>query len=100
MTPDEVTAGSHKKAWWKCNKGHNYNTVIKYKHMGSLCPYCSGRRVCIDNCFICSKHGEVEGLTIWDVEQQVHTYCKSCCIDLLDGLDVAKLSKRFEKISV
>ena len=42
------------------------------------------------NCFTCSKHGEVEGFSIWDADQKVHTYCKNCMIDAFDGLNIAK----------
>ncbi len=46
IKPTEVTFGSTKKVWWKCEKGHNYlNTVSKMTYRGDGCPYCSNRRV-------------------------------------------------------
>ena len=43
LDPKRVTAGSHKKAWWKCNNGHEWIASVKSRSDGSGCPYCSGR---------------------------------------------------------
>ncbi|MBQ4587207.1 MAG: zinc-ribbon domain-containing protein, partial [Clostridia bacterium] len=37
-------ANSHKKAWWKCDKGHEWQARIASRNKGSGCPYCSGRK--------------------------------------------------------
>ena len=51
LTPKDVTANSGKKVWWICNKGHEWRTSIDNRNgKNSGCPYCSGRRVCNDNC--------------------------------------------------
>lgn len=45
LTPHDVTAGSHKKVWWLCEKGHSYEQiVIKRVNRGYACPYCSGHK--------------------------------------------------------
>ena len=41
--PKQLTVGSHKKVWWKCNKGHEWQAIIKDRNSGKGCPYCSGR---------------------------------------------------------
>lgn len=41
LTPDDVRPGSHKKAWWVCKKGHEWNAQIKSRNAGCGCPYCS-----------------------------------------------------------
>jgi len=46
LTPEQVTPYSNRPAWWVCEKGHEYRTVIANRtrlHAG--CPYCSGRQV-------------------------------------------------------
>jgi hypothetical protein len=48
LTPDRVSAGSGKQAWWRCRKGHVwrsqvYNRALKHPQPG--CPFCSGRRL-------------------------------------------------------
>ena len=51
LTPEDVPPGSNRKVWWICPKGHEWKTGINnrnYRRTG--CPYCSGHRVCIDNC--------------------------------------------------
>ena len=45
LSPGEVTAGSHKKVWWVCEKGHEWESlVVTYAVDGSGCPYCAGKR--------------------------------------------------------
>lgn len=43
LTPDQITAGSNKKVWWKCSDGHDWLTSVYNRTNGSGCPYCSGR---------------------------------------------------------
>ena len=46
LTPEQVTSFSNRKAWWVCDKGHEYYTVIAHRAQNaSGCPYCSGRKV-------------------------------------------------------
>jgi hypothetical protein len=45
LTPDRVTPGSNRKAWWVCHKGHEWQAIINNRNNGSGCPYCSGKRV-------------------------------------------------------
>ena len=45
LTPDNVTYGSMRKVWWKCDKGHEYQAgVLARTGLDSGCPYCAGRR--------------------------------------------------------
>lgn len=44
LTPQQVTAGSRKRAWWICSEGHIWKTVI-YARTGKKktnCPFCTG----------------------------------------------------------
>jgi predicted methyltransferase len=43
--PSTVTASSHQKKEWKCDKGHIYLAVISGRTSGNGCPVCSGRQV-------------------------------------------------------
>ena len=47
FTPQQVTESSHKKVWWKCERGHSWQarvqTVTMAKDGFSRCPYCSGK---------------------------------------------------------
>ena len=45
LTPQQVTAGTLRKAWWKCPLGHSYSAVISSRALrGSDCPYCAGSK--------------------------------------------------------
>lgn len=43
LTPSDVTTGSSKKVWWKCSKGHSWQSVIANRVRWSGCPYCNNR---------------------------------------------------------
>ncbi|WP_165497513.1 MULTISPECIES: zinc-ribbon domain-containing protein [Bacillus cereus group] len=45
LTPDKVLAGGHKKVWWQCEEGHEWESTINSKIAGHHCPYCSGRKI-------------------------------------------------------
>ena len=44
LKPEDVTAGSGKKVWWKCEHGHHWDAVIYSRTNGCGCPCCSGRK--------------------------------------------------------
>lgn len=44
-TPHEVSAGSHKKAWWVCKHGHEWEAQIRSRIKGYGCPFCTKRLV-------------------------------------------------------
>ena len=43
--PKTLTLGNNKKAWWKCNKGHEWQATIANRNYGYGCPYCAGKKV-------------------------------------------------------
>ncbi len=45
LTPQDVTPGSHKIVWWRCQNGHSYRSAVKTRVQGSGCPYCAGKNV-------------------------------------------------------
>ena len=47
LKPTDVTYGSGKKVWWKCNKGHEWFAAISDRTKGIGCPYCSNQQVLI-----------------------------------------------------
>lgn len=48
LTPEQVTPFSNRKAWWICEKGHEYYSLISHRVQNtSGCPYCSNRRVLV-----------------------------------------------------
>lgn len=41
VTPETVAKASHRKVWWKCSKGHEWEAEIKSRTYNHGCPYCS-----------------------------------------------------------
>jgi len=42
LTPDSILAGTSKKVWWKCVKGHEWKQSPGVRLKGIGCPYCAG----------------------------------------------------------
>lgn len=52
LKPTEITKGSDKMVWWKCEKGHEWEARVYTRTGGkynSKCPYCSHRRLTYEN---------------------------------------------------
>lgn len=45
LKPTQVTAGSQRKVWWRCSKGHEWQADISSRNRGNGCPVCSSRRL-------------------------------------------------------
>ena len=48
LKPEHFSPNSHKKVWWKCQKGHEWQMTIANRNKGRGCPYCSGKKVLND----------------------------------------------------
>ena len=44
LTPADITSGSDTKVWWKCQKGHEWQTTIYHRNNGQGCPVCDSER--------------------------------------------------------
>jgi len=48
LTPYQFAPGSHKKVWWKCDKGDDHEwktTIVSRTRINAGCPICSGRKL-------------------------------------------------------
>lgn len=45
LTPEQVLPGSHRLAWWICEKGHEWQAQIKSRVAGCGCPVCANRQI-------------------------------------------------------
>lgn len=50
LTAHDVSRQSNQKAWWRCDKGHEWKQVIFQRTRAAACPYCSGDRPSSDYC--------------------------------------------------
>lgn len=67
IKPNEITNGGKKKVWWKCEKGHKWNSIIRSRITGSGCPYCSNNLVKKGYNDIATTNPEL--LEEWDYEK-------------------------------
>lgn len=44
LTPEMVTFRSHKKVWWLCDKGHEWQMSVDRRTAGGSCPICKKLR--------------------------------------------------------
>ena len=45
LTPSTILPGSKVKAWWKCERGHSWQTYVYSVALdGCGCPYCAGKK--------------------------------------------------------
>ena len=44
LKPEYFSAGSNKKVWWKCSKGHEWQATINHRNTGCGCPICNSER--------------------------------------------------------
>ncbi len=48
MPLDTLDAASHRKVWWKCAAGHEWQAAVKDRSIGETgCPYCAGRKALV-----------------------------------------------------
>ena len=45
LTPDQVAPFSNKKVWWKCEKGHEWESKVASRNKNSNCPYCGNQKL-------------------------------------------------------
>lgn len=53
LTPNDITKGSVKRIWWKCNKGDDHEweaSPNNRTNSKTKCPICSGTKVALSNC--------------------------------------------------
>lgn len=45
IDPDVLSAKSHQRVWWKCEKGHEWQAQVNSRVRGARCPVCTNRVV-------------------------------------------------------
>jgi hypothetical protein len=59
LNPTEISIGSHKKIWWKCNKGVDHEwEASTYNRLRADCPICSGKKTVKSNTLF-FKHPQI-----------------------------------------
>lgn len=58
LTADEVVAGSGKRVWWRCSKGHDVQLPVEKRVRAAACSVCTGRRL-TDDSNLAATHPDV-----------------------------------------
>lgn len=46
LTPKDVSMGTSKRVWWRCEKGHEWKASVRSSSRGGCgCPVCAGRQI-------------------------------------------------------
>lgn len=45
LVPADISAGSGRSVWWRCEKGHSWRALIRSRTAGCGCPVCAGRQL-------------------------------------------------------
>lgn len=56
LSPDRVAAGSHKKVWWLCENGHEWQATIKSRSEGCGCPVCTRKAIVVGENDLSTTH--------------------------------------------
>ena len=60
LTPDTVSGGSSRRVWWRCGKGHEWQSAVYARvSAGAGCPYCSGKLAVPGQTDLASRFPEV-----------------------------------------
>ena len=60
LEPTDVIAGSEKKVWWLCDKGHEWQaSLVNRTRQNQGCPFCSNRRVLQGYNDLATTHPEI-----------------------------------------
>lgn len=60
LTPADVVAGAHRRVWWRCGRGHEWQAVVYVRAQdGTGCPYCAGKRVAVGENDLATLYPEI-----------------------------------------
>lgn len=68
VDPGRISAGSHKKVWWRCEQGHEWESaVVSVVTDGNGCPYCAGRKAIPGETDLATLRPDL--MAQWDVQR-------------------------------
>lgn len=68
LLPSQVLPGSNRKVWWRCEKGHRWESApYTLTISGSRCPCCAGKRVIPGETDLATRYPDIAAL--WDAER-------------------------------
>lgn len=67
VTAEAVSPGTHRKVWWICENGHEWQAQINSRTGGSGCPVCTNRKVKLGENDLATTHPDLAAQ--WDKEK-------------------------------
>ena len=72
ILPTAVTARSHRRVWWVCEKGHEWEAVVgSVAADGCGCPFCAGKRAVMGETDLATLRPDL--LEQWDYERNTQS---------------------------
>lgn len=71
LTPRDVMPASHRRVWWRCNRGHTWQAPVFSLSSGTGCPYCAGYRAIPGETDLATTDPAL--LSEWDYERNAVT---------------------------
>lgn len=66
--PDKLSYSSNLYVWWKCNKGHSWNTMVCTRTLDKCgCPICSNKKVLVGYNDLASQQPQL--VEEWDFDK-------------------------------
>ena len=59
LSPNEVPPATHRKVWWICEKGHEWQAQINARTRGTGCPVCTNKKVVVGVNDLATTHPEI-----------------------------------------
>ena len=59
LSPTALPAGTTKKVWWRCNKGHSWCAAVSSRVRGAGCPVCTGKVIVAEENDLGSRFPEI-----------------------------------------
>lgn len=59
LSPGDVPPATHRKVWWVCDKGHEWQAQINSRTRGTGCPVCTNRKVKVGENDLAATHPEI-----------------------------------------
>ena len=70
IDPKKITIGSDKRVFWKCKKGHSWQTSVRPRAVDcTRCPYCSGKKPILGVNDLSTTHPEL--CLEWNYEKNI-----------------------------
>lgn len=72
LIPDMVDKFSHKKFWWKCQKGHSWQATMQHRTdiKATGCPFCSNQRVLAGYNDLQTIYPELAAQWAWELNEK------------------------------